>query len=493
MDILYQLPLPFHLSVVALVVLSLVAFQKRYLGWGLPMGVVLATVAVWYHGDALYNDYERYRIIMGDAALAAGWWQVLIFIVAFGLLVPLAHGMVNSGLQGRKSNLMLYFETRRLEHPLVQHQIDKLTMVLAGAWGLLMLIALVQVNFNFIGLFAPYLGEKKNPWSRGRIGGGFDALISMGSYLQVFLTAGFGVLAAISRKPSTRALAIVICFLAFPFYIFDRTRNTMLATMLPGILAWIMFRIKGGMVVKGAALLCAFLIINFWFSFVIANRKNQTMSQAIKSSEAIESAGDAKHEGLSMFSELGYMNSYFDKGTLAPNWGARYFSEIVNPIPRALWKGKPLVGVDYAIARGFGSEGVGESSGGITASIATGMIGQGVVNFGRILGPIAAALIMAVWVGVLARQDLLGHDPARLLLYSCGMILTFNMGRDITLLVLYPFVFGLLVVLLRNWLYPPPTMPETAGATVAPTARRNRENRRTRRDSPRRRPSSRRR
>ncbi len=489
MDILYQLPLPFHLSVVALVVFSVVAIQKRYLGWGLPMGVVLATVAVWYHGDALYNDYEKYHVIMGDEALEAGWWQVLTFIIAFGLLVPLAHGMINSRFQGRKSNLMIYFETRRLEHPLVQHQIDKLTLVLAGAWGLLMLVALVRVDFNFFGLFAPYLTGKSNPWARGRLGGTYGALISMGSYLQVFLTAGFGVLAAISRKPSIRTLAIVICFLAFPFYIFDRTRNTMLATMLPGILAWIMFRVRGGLVVKGAALLCAFMIINFWFSFVIANRNNQSMSQAIKSSEALESAGDAKHEGLSMFSELGYMNSYFDKGTLEPNWGARYFAELVNPVPRALWKGKPLVGVDYAIARGFGSEGAAESSGGITASIATGMIGQGVVNFGTILGPVAAAFLMALWVAVLARQDLLGHDPARLLLYSCGMILTFNMGRDITLLVLYPFVFGLLVVLVRNWLYPPPGMPQTAAATGG----RNRSNRRSRRESPRRSPSSRRR
>jgi hypothetical protein len=71
------------------------------------------------------------------------------------------------------------------------------------------------------------------------------------------------------------------------------------------------------------------------------------------------------------------------------------------------------------------------------------MIGQGVVNFGRFLGPMAAALLMAFWTAVLARQDLLGAQPARLLLYATGIILTFNMGRDITLLVLYPFLFGL--------------------------------------------------
>jgi hypothetical protein len=86
------------------------------------------------------------------------------------------------------------------------------------------------------------------------------------------------------------------------------------------------------------------------------------------------------------------------------------------------------------------------SSGGVAASISTGMIGQGVVNFGRVLGPIAASLLMAIWVAVLARQDLKGHDIGHILLYAIGLVLTFNLGRDITLLVLYPFVFGWLLL-----------------------------------------------
>jgi len=31
------------------------------------------------------------------------------------------------------------------------------------------------------------------------------------------------------------------------------------------------------------------------------------------------------------------------------------------------------------------------------------------------------------------------------------MILTFNMGRDITLLVLYPYVFGWLLIVFLEW------------------------------------------
>jgi len=145
------------------------------------------------------------------------------------------------------------------------------------------------------------------------------------------------------------------------------------------------------------------------------------------------------------------MSNLFADGLFQPSWGGRYFAEAVNVIPRGLWKNKPLVGVDYALARGFGGErGTTEKGAGITASIATGMIGQGVVNFGRLLGPMAAALLMSIWVAVLARLDLRG-DIGRLLLCAVGMILTFNMGRDITLFVLYPFVFGYMLLLGWEW------------------------------------------
>ncbi len=96
----------------------------------------------------------------------------------------------------------------------------------------------------------------------------------------------------------------------------------------------------------------------------------------------------------------------------------------------------------------YGRAGDSASGGGVVASISTGMIGQGVMNFGRFLGPIAAALLMALWVALLARQDLLSQDNVvRFLLYALGLILTFNMGRDITFLVVFPFVCGYAVLL----------------------------------------------
>jgi len=59
---------------------------------------------------------------------------------------------------------------------------------------------------------------------------------------------------------------------------------------------------------------------------------------------------------------------------------------------------------------------------------------------------------MALWVAILARQDLKGEKTGRMLLFFIGCVLTFNLGRDITLITLitlYPFVFG--YVMLTVW------------------------------------------
>jgi hypothetical protein len=90
--------------------------------------------------------------------------------------------------------------------------------------------------------------------------------------------------------------------------------------------------------------------------------------------ETVEQS-EAKHAGLNMLEELAWVNNFIDKGAYAINYGQRYFAELVNPIPRGLWQGKPLIGIDYAIARGqlYGDQNEGEA--GVGATISTGMIG----------------------------------------------------------------------------------------------------------------------
>ena len=456
-------PISFFLSAIVLLGISLFAWKHRRQGWGLPMLAVLGTVAVWYHGDGLYNDYEMYRLTLGDDALGAAWWQVLLFLVTFALLVKPLNEQINRRFLKRRSHLLIYATSDKIRNPNLQHSIDQVASALLVCWIALMAVALARKGWDVSGMFMPYLeGYKLKPWSRGRVGGGMSALLSLAGYVQILLTAGFGIVAAVATNPKTRMMAITVCFLAFPYYIFDRTRNPMIATMGPGLLAWVFIGLRARMIVKGGILVAAFLLANFWFMFVVETNMNRgvTLADALaqgKGSKTSVIGGEEeeekskKHEGLSMYSELATMNDLFDAGIYKPTWGKRYFAEVVNFIPRGLWKNKPLVGVDYALARGFGNdEGQDASGAGITASIATGMIGQGVANFGRIIGPMCSALLMAIWVSILARLDLRG-DPARLILCTVGMILTFNMGRDITLFVLYPFVFGYMLLLAWEW------------------------------------------
>jgi hypothetical protein len=423
-------------------------------GWGIPMGAVLATASAWYIGDALYNEYAEYVQIQGPDSLIYAWWEVLLFFVAFGVLVPVVNRKINGDLEPR-SQIFEMMRNLTIDTDQFQNQVSLITKLLIGPWIFLMVLALIRTNFDIVGIFFPYLGMKANPWGRNRLGGGIDAIYALATYVQIMLTALFGVAFALSKRKSTMTQAGVIYFLSAPFFIFDRTRNAMLAILLPGFMAFITLRMRGGIILRLAVVVVSFLMIDSWFKFVLEHRgRGENIAQAFEADqskmESDKNSGsvkkESKHLGFNIFEELGYINYFIANGTYKVNWGERYFAEIVNPIPRVLWPGKPLIGIDYAIARGMAYGNQGAASGGVACSVSTGMIGQGVVNFGRIGGPIAAALLMAIWVAVLARQDLMGHDIGHLLLYAIGLVLTFNMGRDITLLVIYPFVFGWLLL-----------------------------------------------
>ena len=83
-----------------------------------------------------------------------------------------------------------------------------------------------------------------------------------------------------------------------------------------------------------------------------------------------------KHLGLNMFEELGFINAFFQDGTFHPNWGQEYYAELANPVPRVMWPNKPMVGIEYAIARGQSYNDADDNQAGVGASIATGLIGQ---------------------------------------------------------------------------------------------------------------------
>jgi hypothetical protein len=402
-------------------------------------------VAAWYVGDAFYNDYaNNHAQLFEPGILRSAWWQVAWFVSIFLAATPWIHRWINARLLGRRSGVLQLFKYG-VGQPVFQRQLTRLFYGCAMIWIILAVIAVIQLRGEAIYFFFPFLGYQANPWGHGRIGAGFDFLSIVALYLQLLIAGIFGVVAALATNRRIRTLALVCCLLSWPFFIFSRTRNTMLAVVIPGVLSWVLLRLRGGVLKKIVVLGGCFLLVNAWMGFVIANRSNTSIVEALKENGFnLDTDEKIHHEGLNMYEELCWINAFIQQGTYNPNWGSRYFAELVNPIPRALWPGKPLIGIDYAIARGQG--GGDEGGAGVNATIATGMIGQGVVNFGRLIGPAFAALLMSFWVAILARLDLQIHQFGRLPLYGLGLILTFNLGRDITLITLYPFVFGVLVV-----------------------------------------------
>ncbi len=412
---------------------------------GLPTLAVLGTVTAWYVGDAFYNDYADYhaKIFTADV-LRDAWWQVAWFLLVFLVATPSIHRWLNARYLHRGSGVLQLFKYG-VGHPAFQKQLTRAFYGCARVWIILAAIAVISLRGQVIYFFFPFLGYQASPWSHGRIGAGFDFLSIFAIYLQLLIAGIFGVVAALSNDRRVRWLAVVCCLLSWPYFIFGWARNMMLAVVIPGVLSYVFLRLRGGILKKIAVLGACFLLVNAWMGFVIANRSNMSIVDAFKEKGfTLDTDEKVHHEGLNMYEELCWMNTFMQAGTYEPNWGANYFAEVVNPIPRALWPGKPLIEIDYAIARGQGGGEAGAA--GVYATISTGMIGQGVANFGRVIGPAFAALLMSFWVAILARLDLHIQKLGRLPLYAIGLFTTFNMGRDIGFIALYPFVFGAIII-----------------------------------------------
>jgi len=339
MNSLALLPLPYYLCVIVLIVFAWQAWLVRDQGWGVPMLVVLGTVGAWYLCDPLYNGYKQYIDKFGAERLSEAWWEVLIFLISLRIFVPMMNRRINGTLALRGSCILQAIKSGLIDTEEFQNQITVITKLLVILWVGLMFLALLRVDFDYQGLFFPYLTDKADPWSRDRIGGGIDAVFAFANYFQSLLTALFGVCLALSKRFSTMMLAGIVYLLAVPFYIFDRTRNLMLAVLLPGFISLVTMRMKGGIVIRLAVIVVAFMALESWMKFVIDNRDLGSISEALKSGgDQSLDLKNRKHLGFNMFEELGYINLFIDKGTYQVNWGARYFAEAVNPIPRVLWQ-----------------------------------------------------------------------------------------------------------------------------------------------------------
>jgi hypothetical protein len=309
------LPFSFWVVILVLIVGGIFSWGRLNDGTGLPMLAVLGTTAAWYVGDAFYNDYANNHVrLFTPEVLNNAWWQVAWFVVAFLIITPWLHFKINGVLLPRRSGVLQLFK-HGMDQPIIQNQIKKVFMGCAAVWTFLLLVALLVLQDQIMYYIFPFLGYQANPWIHGQIGAGFDCFSILAVYLQLLSATMFGVVLALATNPRIRAYALLFCIVSWPFFIFSRTRNQMLALIIPAILCWAFLRLRGGMWKKIAVLAACFMVINVWMKFVIANRSQTSITAAFQQKGL--NLGDQKkvhNEGLNMYEELCWISTFIDNG-----------------------------------------------------------------------------------------------------------------------------------------------------------------------------------
>jgi hypothetical protein len=423
----------FYLAAVVLVVLtaeSCIKLLNRN-AFGVTV-MVYITVFAWYFVDPFINP-EQYDYLP-SSLLEKSYGQVLLFLIGFRVFTPVA---IRWLVRRRSSGIL---DTRLTP--------EEILVAAAGIWLVLFIIGIARMGGDVMGAVFPIDGRAgPSMWGRDALessGSGF--LISFGGYLFNAVTAFLGVLVFFQRTTARRLLAGAMFAITLPYFFLAGARSHFLAAVLPFIITYLFYG-RHLLILKLAILAVAFFCLNEGFKFVTAFR-GTGFREVLASENPYELMDqDMRQRGLNMTQELCFVNTYLETGGGSPAYGARYLNELLNFVPRMIWPSKPLIGIDYAKWRGFESD---TSELGVNTTVSSGMIGGGVLNFGQIFGPVAAGILMALWTGLLIRWWEQRKSLLRLVLFMLGVGLTFNLGRDISLLVLWPVIFAYFFVRLAE-------------------------------------------
>ena len=391
--------------------------------FGITVGVYI-TVFAWYFADPFIHP-EQYDYLP-SSSLGQSYGQVILFLIGFRVFAPVAIRWIVS----RRSSGV--FDTRLTS--------EQILIGAAALWLLLFVIGIARMGGDVRGAVFPLDGRfGPTMWGRGATessASGF--LISFASYMFMAVTAFLGVLVFFQRSISWRLFAGAMFAITLPYFFFAGARSHFLAAVMPFILTYLFYG-RHRLILKLAILAIAFFCLSEGFKFVTTFRLHGFREVLTSENPSELMSEDERQTGLNMIEELCFVNLYLDSGSTSPAYGTRYLNELLNFIPRSIWPSKPLLGIDYAKWRGFESDDEGL---GVNTTISSGVIGGGVLNFGQIVGPVAAGILMAIWNGLLIRWWEQRKSLLRLVLFMLGAALTFNLGRDISLLVLWPVIFA---------------------------------------------------
>lgn len=397
--------------------------------WRIPALFIYFTTAAWYFVDRVYTP-ETYKNFPSDI-IAQSYMQILIFLLAFRILIPLiAKPFIN---EVKTPDTALTFRP------------EQILKYLFIVWLGLLAFGIYRMNGDILGALFPISSRAGgHMWSRpaGAGAGASGFIVSMATFAYLLVCAFLGILLPLQTKTSAKVLNFLLLLVVLPYYLFMGARNQLLAVIFPGFLHYLLFS-KQEAWKKIVITIFSFLAINYVMALIISFRNEGFAVILARLVQGEWTTPTKTHLGLNMLEELIYINSFIRYQRLEIALGKGYLAELLNFVPRAIWPGKPLLGIDYAILRGFGG---GSSDIGVFATLSRGFIGQGVMEFGSWFGPLATALLFSLWGGILSRFFIQSESVLRRCLFLLGLALTFNLGRDITLLVLWPMVFGYVIV-----------------------------------------------
>jgi len=418
------IPLSYYIALLSLLFLVIEAFLKRYKPWSIPAIVTYLTIGIWYFTEIWYTP-ER-LIGFEPSILELAYIQVFIFLISFRFLVPIA-----SRFFQKQSSTVTPSIPDKLT--LLPH---KLLIIVIILWLILFIYGVSRLDWDISQALLPRGGRwAPKLWNRGALGQGFDFLVSAGGYTYTLLCSLFGILIFFQRKLQFKAINLFMILLSWPSFYLSGTRNVFLAVMMPAYLTYLLIS-RQKIWIKAIVSVILLLSVNYLFLISISFRNIGIISFFEK--QVNQSIGE-KHLGLNTTEELLYINTFYENGRFNLSYGMDYIAELLNLVPRLLLPNKPLIGHQYNLLRNPDT--------GIQATISAGIIGRGVMNFGRFLGPLFPAFLMALWSGFLSNLWMQRFSILRLSLFLVGLGITPNLGRDITLLVLWPIIFGYCLVL----------------------------------------------
>jgi oligosaccharide repeat unit polymerase len=299
---------------------------------------------------------------------------------------------------------------------------------------------LIYVEFNVLAFFEGLTGMTRR-WSgtlaRERYGSWSTILYEMQMFLQAVIPLAV-CLAAMRRAPwFQRCVAAMFVAWMLVRTLFTGTRTTLVPIVL--CLAAAFFwraspRLRKGLVFIGVpAAVAGSLLLS---AIIVAGRNEGRFD--------VGAATSTDYVGYEMYRELLFIIRSEHDG-LPLERGMTYFTQLVNPIPRAIWPSKPVADAGLILARAYGAV---DRFGEPTMTTSPGFLGEAYLNFGFLgilIVPAVAGVIVRAWDRLL---PLAATSLPAFMVYAAGLATMYESGRSFNMSAFYGLLalFVLLVV-----------------------------------------------